>query len=79
MRPDRDGCEAAMPDCPPEDRPDVRHCTSRQSAIDVLRQKARVLRDRAHAMEKLADEVCRLSPEADAALWEMVVSSPFPR
>ena len=45
---------------------------------EVLRQRARHLREESHRMEKLADELerRRLGPEADQVLWDMIVCPP---
>ena len=47
-------------------------CQARPSAKQTLLQAAKGLREKAHQLEKLADELGHLGPDADAALWDMV-------
>ncbi len=68
-------------DNPPEQymgcNPPEKDCTGpaecREGVHLVLRRHARALRDRAHAMDLLADELehRRFSSEAEALLWQM--------
>ena len=60
----------------PEKRcePMMNCCTSRRSAREELARRAKGLRDKAHDLEKLAEEIGRLSPDADAALFDLVMS-----
>lgn len=59
-----------------EDGPRDMMCAHRMPACEVLRLKARELRDKAHALEKFADELDRrrLSRESDEILWSLVVN-----
>ena len=52
-------------------------CAARETALGVLLGMAKECRERAHALEKLADQLSleRLSPEADQALWEILISA----
>ena len=61
---DRDECQTSMPEnC----------CSMRENAKAGLLHRAKRLRDEAHALEKLADELPgHLSQEADQALWNLV-------
>lgn len=43
----------------------------RETAKYVLLRVAKRLRDKAHAIECLAEQIGCLSPDADQALWEM--------
>lgn len=49
-------------------------CCHREAAFSVLRNRARQMRDEAHRMEVLADqlEFQRLSPDAEDALWDIL-------
>jgi len=47
---------------------------SRQSAKAALMHRVERLRHEAHALEALAYQVDSLTSEAEAALWELVVS-----
>lgn len=52
---------------------------SRISMAELLRGRARIMRDRAHAVEGLADEIGRrsFSPVAEQVLWEVILASPL--
>ena len=52
-------------------------CNGRMPAYEFLRQKARGLREKAHTMEHLADELenRRLGREADQLLWQLIADS----
>ena len=52
-------------------------CSMRQPVDVLLRERARCLRDKAHGMEVLADELerRRFSREADSMLWSLLVDS----
>lgn len=50
-------------------------CGMRQSAKNQLLQAARALRNKAHALEQLADQVEHVRGEAEMALWQLVVEA----
>lgn len=67
MRPDK-GCYPQPEPCEPQ----MNMC-SREGARARLQSLAKAYRQRAHALEKLADEIGHLSPDADEALYEMAM------
>jgi hypothetical protein len=62
-------------DCHPEKSPCVEQC-SREKTSNLIRRKARYLRDKAHRLELLADQVEHsIHGEADEVLWSLVCES----
>ncbi len=61
--------------CPEENKCSTMECRDALPQ-EILKTKARHLRDRAHAMEQLADqlEYCRFGPEAGRLLSRMLTS-----
>lgn len=68
MRPNKGCCEGE------KTSPDMMSmgCCSRESARTALFSKAKSLRDQAHQLERLADELPGLSNDSEEILWQIV-------
>jgi hypothetical protein len=70
-------CDYPEPGMMPMDCSSDKSCNvpCRENAKQVLLGRAKRLREAAHNIEKLADEIGNLSPAADEALWQLVIGS----
>lgn len=68
-----EGPEPCDTPIPPKMHEAVQAMCRRESVATLLRRKSRRLRDEAHSLDKLADELeySRFGPEAERVLYEM--------